>query len=269
MLPGESVAAVMDSWRLLISPPASGANNMALDQAVAECVQAGNVPPTLRFYTWHPRALSLGYSQTATAVNSKRAGECGIDLIRRPTGGQAILHSDELTYAVALPRSHRLAAGGILHSYSALSEGLLGGLDLLGLAPQIGDWSPGYDLSQETLCFGSASTHEIAVGGHKVIGSAQCRVHRGVLQHGSIVLAHDPDIFSVMGVERPDQMLLGLRTILAKPITVGGLIERFAEGFARRLRVTLRPGILTAQEQARANELAALRYSSHGWLTRC
>ena len=258
----------MDAWRLLVSPSAAGACNMALDHAVAEHVQSGAMPPTLRFYSWRPRALSLGRSQPVAAVNRKLASQRGIDVVRRPTGGQAILHSDELTYAIALPSGHRLSAGGILQSYRALSAGLTAGLRLLQLTPETGEWSPRDAAAQDALCFGSASTHEIAVGGHKVIGSAQHRLRRGLLQHGSIVLSHDPDIYPLMGVTRTGCMPLGLRAMLAEAMTLGSLIERFAQGFAEGLGATLDPRGLSASERARANELVRLRYGTDGWLTR-
>jgi lipoate-protein ligase A len=242
---------------------------MALDQAIAEHVQAGQSPATLRFYGWHPRVLSLGYAQPLASVDRPLARELRVDLVRRPTGGQAILHNDELTYAVALPHHHRLAERGVLRSYAAISRGLTAGLERVGLDPELGDWEPNADQTGDGLCFGSASRHEISVHGHKLIGSAQTRVHRGLLQHGSVVLSHDPDISRLLGLPALDPRPLGLRDLLPDPPTVGTLIQAFAEGFASELDAGLAPSQWSPDELTRAEELIRLRYASDAWLTRC
>jgi lipoate-protein ligase A len=114
----------VETWRLLVDPAAAGARNMAVDQAIAEAVQRGDAPPTLRFYSWRPRALSLGYHQPLDLVDRSLARRLGLDVVRRITGGGALLHSDELTYAMAVPRRHRLVRGGVRASYVALTQGL-------------------------------------------------------------------------------------------------------------------------------------------------
>ena len=181
----------MESWRLLISPAGGGARNLATDQAVAESVRDGASPPTLRFYTWRPAALSLGYGQPLAAVDTELARREGIDLVRRPTGGQAILHNDELTYAVMLPRTHALAAGGVLSSYERLSAGFERGFESLGLEARQGNWQPDPSDAEGLLCFASPSTHELSAQGVKLMGSAQTRLGGALLQHGSIPFAHD------------------------------------------------------------------------------
>ncbi len=259
----------MDLWRLLVSPAAPGATNMAVDHAVAERVQAEQVPPTLRFYTWRPRALSIGYAQPIASVDRSRAAQLGVDIVRRPTGGQAILHHDELTYAVALPRGHPLADDGVLESYGVISRGLTAGLVVLGIAPRAGPWGPSSEPKSTSVCFASPSRHEIAVDGHKVIGSAQTRLHRGILQHGSIVLAHDPEIYSLMGVPGPPSAPSGLRALLPTLPPMGALVQAFAAGFTQALELTLQPGQLSAAEQGRADELFEDRYETDAWLERC
>ena len=184
----------MEPWRLLVDPSAAGARNMAIDQAVAEAVQCGAAPPTLRFYTWWPRALSLGYHQSLRLVDRPLAQHLGIDIVRRITGGGALLHGDELTYAVAVPRRHRLVRGGVRASYAALTQGLIAGLEALGLTPRSGAGPIAPAEARPDLCFSSPSTHEIWIDGRKMVASAQGRVHGGVLQHGSVVLSHDLDV---------------------------------------------------------------------------
>ena len=259
----------METWRLLVDPPATGARNMAVDQAIAEAVQDGGAPPTLRFYTWRPRALSLGYHQPLHLVDRPLARQLGIDLVRRITGGGALLHGDELTYAVAVPRRHPIVRGGVRASYAALTEGVMAGLEALGLAPQSGATTPSLDATLPGLCFASPSTHEIGVGRRKMVASAQARVHGGVLQHGSLVMSHDPDIHRLTHTPAPQAHPPGLRDVLPEPMTIGALVQALTQGFADRLRVAPQPGALTPKERHRCDELVGVRYGHDAWLARC
>ncbi|MEK6573836.1 MAG: octanoyltransferase, partial [Chloroflexota bacterium] len=120
-------------WRLLITEPTDGPLNMAIDEVILLGVAEGASPPTLRFFAWAPPCLSLGYSQPVTDVDMDRVKARGYGLVRRPTGGKAILHTDELTYSVITPQTDPRVAGGIVESYRRLSEGLLRGLALMDL----------------------------------------------------------------------------------------------------------------------------------------
>ncbi|MCY3747918.1 MAG: biotin/lipoate A/B protein ligase family protein [Chloroflexi bacterium] len=257
----------MESWRLLVSPADSGARNLATDQAVAEHVRDGASLPTLRFYTWRPAALSLGYGQPLAAVDVDLALQKGLDLVRRPTGGQAILHNDELTYAVMLPRTHALAGGGVLASYERLSAGFERGFATLGLNARQGNWKPDPSDAEGLLCFASPSTHELSADGVKLMGSAQTRLGGALLQHGSIPFTHDPRIHDVLRLPRPDT-LHGLRNFLSRAPTVGALIEVLATGFTEALQVALTSGGLSADECGRRDELVRKRYACDAWLAR-
>ncbi|MCB0235394.1 MAG: hypothetical protein KDG58_14505, partial [Anaerolineae bacterium] len=107
-------------WRLLVTPPAGGAWNMAVDEAIAVHAGRGDVPPTLRFYQWQPACVSLGRHQPLADIDMARCAALGYDLVRRPTGGRAILHTDELTYSVAGPQDDPALAGAVLDSYLRL-----------------------------------------------------------------------------------------------------------------------------------------------------
>ena len=120
------------TWRVLVTGITGGPLNMAIDQAIMEAVAAQRVPPTLRFYAWEPPCLSLGYTQPVTDVDHARLADHGWDVVRRMTGGRAILHTDELTYSVALSGEDPLVAGGIVESYRRLSGALAHGLRVLG-----------------------------------------------------------------------------------------------------------------------------------------
>ena len=258
----------MEAWRLVVSPAASGPWNMALDQALVESLAAGQRAPTLRFYTWARPTLSIGYAQPIANVDLQTAAASGVSVVRRRTGGQAILHDDELTYALALPRAHALAGSGIIDSYAALSQGLLAGLDLLGVRAEIGRWSPPAGQQVDDICFASPSGHEILAAGRKIVASAQCRLKGAVLQHGSIVLSHNADVYRLFGLSfrRPPD---GLRACLAGPVTVGALIQVFAQGFATALNVDLTPADPSSVEDTRTQKLVRVRYADDDWLHRC
>src|SRR6202023_2378063 len=185
-----SSASTSDTaWRLLLDPPASGAWNMAVDEVLLDGVANGSGPPTVRFYEWAPPCLSLGYFQAFEVVDLDGCRRLGVDVVRRPTGGRAILHDRELTYSVALPASLLGHDGGVLPSYYRLSLALQDGLRRLGvpatLAPQSAASGPP---EHGPVCFDRPSAHEILLHGRKLVGSAQMRRGGGILQHGSILV---------------------------------------------------------------------------------
>ena len=185
----------MDStsaWRLLLSPPGAGRENMAIDETILDRASRAIDPPTLRLYAWDPPCLSLGRAQPLAHVDTIRLEAEGWDWVRRPTGGRAILHTDELTYAVAGPIDHPDLAGGVLDCYRRLSAALVRGLEHLGVQADRPIESHLEEAArQQPICFEVPSAYEITVGGRKLIGSAQVRRRGGVLQHGTLPLAGD------------------------------------------------------------------------------
>lgn len=190
-LPAETFE--LAEWRLIVDPaPRSGAANMALDQVLAESVSAGDSPPTLRFYRWSPPAVSLGRHQPVGDIDLETVQARGYEIVRRPTGGRAILHTDEFTYSVAASKDEPRVSGTLMEAYLRLSGALLAGLTQLGLAADKagGDVRAGKDVS--AACFEAPSAYEITGGdGRKLIGSAQSRRAGYVLQHGSLPLVGD------------------------------------------------------------------------------
>jgi lipoate-protein ligase A len=173
-----------------------GVFNMAHDEELAEQLRSGAGRPTLRLYGWKPAAISLGWNQTTNEIDSHRAAEDGIDIVRRPTGGRAILHSDELTYSVVM----RVAGRNILSVYDDISQALVAGLQGMGAAVGIEKAQPHfpslYQTASAVACFSSSARYEIKCNGRKLIGSAQRRYsgtnnEEVVLQHGSILLGSD------------------------------------------------------------------------------
>ena len=113
---------MLETWRLIKTPPASGSWNMAVDEAILQAVGNGLVMPTLRLYSWKPACLSLGYAQPIGDVDTRQLEQRNWDIVRRLTGGRAILHTDELTYAVVGPQDNPHLIGGVLESYRRLSK---------------------------------------------------------------------------------------------------------------------------------------------------
>jgi len=267
----------ISTWRMIISEPADGAWNMAVDEAILEASARSEVPPTLRLYAWDPPCLSLGYAQPVSDVDLDRLQARGWDLVRRPTGGRAILHTDELTYSVCGPESEPALSGDILSSYQRLSAAILAALENIGLAVQAlpqEKAAPG--AAPEPVCFEVPSNYEITVNGKKLVGSAQSRRKGAVLQHGTLPLHGDlTRIVQVLSFRDEAGRQNAGERLLARAATVESSLgaavpwtsaaEAFAAAFTRRLNLDLQPGELTAAEHARAEELVAEKYGSPAW----
>src|SRR5690242_2075715 len=180
----------MEAWRLIVDGACDGPTNMAIDEAILEAVGRGDAPPTLRLYSWNPACLSLGYAQPAANADMERIAAHGWQVVRRMTGGRAILHTDELTYSVALPIDHSLVEGTILESYRRLSAVLLLALENIGLDAHA-DKRAERAKSVGPVCFEVPSDYEITADGKKLIGSAQVRKSNAAVQHGSLPLVGD------------------------------------------------------------------------------
>jgi len=268
------------TWRLIEHQPAKGAWNMAVDEAILESVYTGDSPPTLRLYAWQPACLSLGYAQPFAEVNTQALVTNGWDVVRRPTGGRAILHIDELTYAVIAPQNEPRVRGGVLESYLRLSRALLKSLEILGLHPQSKEKAATKPKGKPNpVCFEVPSNYEITVNGLKLIGSAQARRKEGVLQHGALPLFGDLTRI-ITALSFPDRAandlaearLLSHATTaekeLGKAPTWQQASEAFQQGFTDILNLSLASGDLTEKESHRAHELMQEKYGHPSWTER-
>jgi lipoyl(octanoyl) transferase len=180
----------MRQWHLITDNPTFGSVNMATDEVLLQSVASGTRLPTLRLYGWNPLCLSLGYGQRIREADLERINANDWSIVRRPTGGKAILHGNELTYSVTLPRDHELAQGDVVESYRRISEALLAALQSLGLSPESEQQAKG-NSGLGPVCFEVPSHYEITAYGKKLVGSAQVRRKMGILQHGTLPLHGD------------------------------------------------------------------------------
>lgn len=264
----------MRQWRLIYDKPTSGVRNMAVDAAL---LHSGT--PTLRLYGWSPACLSLGYGQRSSEVDMAAVERYGWQVVRRPTGGRAILHADEVTYSLTLPIDDPIAQGGIIDSYRRISAGLMAGLATMGLMadpPQEAESAYG----SGAICFETPAHYEIAVRGRKLIGSAQVRRKHALLQHGSLPLHGDMgricDVLHYVDEAQRAAARIHVRqraTHLCDALntdTVSWEVAAAAlvQGIAATFQVCLNIAELTPAEEALAQTLMTDVYGSAEWTYR-
>lgn len=282
-------------WRMITGFDLAGDYSMALDEALLESVIAGGAP-VVRFYTWRPATLSLGVNQSSREVN---AGECarrGFSLVRRLTGGRAVLHQHELTYSIIARENDPRVSGGVIESYRKISAALVDGLCMLGVDVSLAEPSLALyrvvsasrrqpvalnesveeEGSHGAVCFDVASAYEIIVGGRKLVGSAQARRGGAILQHGSILLDIDWDAWASVfayateaGKQRayaklPARMT-SLKHELGRTASPAEVRTALTESFERVMRISLQPSVLSGAEEAETLRLAREKYGAEAW----
>jgi lipoate-protein ligase A len=270
----------MNIWRLIIHPPYDGAWNMAVDEAILECVSSKKQPPTLRLYDWFPYTLSLGHAQPAADVNISALQDHNWSLVRRPTGGRAILHADEMTYSVCAPMDDPTISGSVLESYQKISNALLSALEIIGIqADSKQKKSSDSVLSHDPVCFQFPSDYEITFQDKKLIGSAQARKKNGVLQHGAIplfgdisriidVLRFPNEISRQSAKSRLIQRATTIKESLGKDISWFVLASAISEGFRQKLEIEFVKSSLSKLELARAVQIYHEKYANDAWTVR-
>jgi lipoate-protein ligase A len=245
----------MDHARLISDPALPGAWNMAVDQALLAAV-ASTGRPVLRFYRWTPPTLSLGYFQSIADRESHRpSASCPV--VRRATGGGAILHHRELTYSLCLPTGNRLAWES-RSLYQAVHQSLIDVLGEWGLAAAMVSESNGNDAGTPFLCFQRRSPGDVLLGPSKICGSAQRRSGTALLQHGSILLAQ-----SEFAPELP-----GIREITGIVLTDLDLESALAGCLERRLGTHFVPSGLTQNEESDSRRIRQGRFGHYEWTNR-
>jgi lipoate-protein ligase A len=247
------------------SPPRDAAANMAWDEAMRrEAAATGAV--LVRAYTWSAPSLSLGRNQRTRGIYSAaRCEALGVPVVRRPTGGRALLHGREVTYCVAAPHD---AAPALRGGYEAINDWLLDALRALGVSAaravaRRGEPAPGL-----APCFDHPSPGELVVDGRKLVGSAQHREHDAFLQHGSILLDDDQPLLAQLALVPlpPMPAPATLRALLAPGIDAGAVTDALEAALRRRVPGTLRTGDDRAL-RASADEIR-VRTSDPAWTWR-
>lgn len=266
-------------WRLIDTGCNDAATNMAIDEAIMTCHRRGDTPPTLRFYGWRPPAVSLGYFQRLEReVDTDACRELGLQVVRRLTGGRAVLHDRELTYAVVVSENYPLMPHSVAESYKVIAAGLLAGLSRLGISAAIAPRVRAGKEDRSAACFHTLSSYELMVNGKKIAGSAQVRRQGVILQHGSLPWELDADrLFQVLKFS--DQRVAArmkqafaaratcLQAVTGRKITWPEISAALREGFSSAFGVELRPASLTPEEVSLAGVLAA-KYRSWAWLNK-
>lgn len=272
------------NWRLIDSYLADGATNMAVDEAILHAHAEGAVPPTVRFYGWKEPTLSIGYFQKILReINLAECSVRGIDIVRRLTGGRAVLHDQELTYSIIVNENHPLIPKTVTASYRFLSEGLLQALHAMGISARMNMPRAAYGqvrhAHSSAACFDAVSHYEITVAGRKIIGSAQLRKDGILLQHGSILLDFYPEIITAIMQPIPGTTISSLTEMMAARVT--SLTEQagrsvtwqeaysvFVEKLGPALGINLLAGELSSQEREMSDFLARTKYSTEEWTYR-
>jgi len=251
------------SWILLSTGFQPGEINMKVDSLLAEWIRPQEGVSVLRVYGWNPPAISIGYNQEEDEFDRSKLAEQGIDIVRRPTGGRAILHWNEITYSVVT----HLERSSLKEIYHTLNCALLEGVRSLGInAELIASGNSTQQLYQQSVsaaCFSSSAKSEIQFGGRKLVGSAQRRLGEVVLQHGSLLLGPQHlQLASLIAEDSPERKILiwqsladhaiDAETILGHPVDFEEAALHLKEGFEHSLGVSFQypPSSLLSELQA-------------------
>jgi len=248
-----------EKWRLLLTGANTAAINMAIDRAVLVTNSNGKVPPTVRFYSWKPSAISIGYFQSLEdEVDLTTCKDLNIDYVRRITGGGAVFHEKELTYSIVIPESHRKIPKNIMESYGHICGAVMNGLSNIGIESM---YKP---------------INDIIANGKKISGNAQTRKMKTVLQHGTILMDVDVEkMFSVLKVpnEKIKDKLIAdvkdrvtsIKHIKDKEINFDILAIAMKKGFEEEFDIELVEEILTDEEKELTKKFELECFSAKEW----
>lgn len=268
---------------------------MALDEALLESVIQGG-EPVVRFYRWEPATISVGVHQALEEIDTAACRAQGFDIVRRITGGRAVLHQHELTYSVVARENDKRVSGGVIESYRKISGALVAGLRSLGV--DVGLTAPGQaalralarprrqkepggplEGSYSAVCFDVASAYELSAGGRKLVGSAQARRGGALLQHGSILLdinweawfsvfAYTTETAKQQAFDKLPTRMTSLRHELGRTVTAHEVGMALRRGFEEVLSVSLAADDPSEHEMTTATRLANQKYGLGEWTAR-
>lgn len=234
--------------RLLVTLDVAGAVQMGWDRSLLDAAERERVAPTLRFSTWKPGAVSLGrFQDPERTIDAARVAAAGLDLVRRPTGGRAVLHLGDLTYTLVARRDDPILGATRRESLRTIGEALAGGISRLGLAVTLKPSRRGDAISPGARppCFDSAAREELRAAGRKILGSARLEGRHAFLQHGSIALFRSPaEIAPLLGgsdsqrdeaYRRLVRASHSLREAAGRPVELEALVSALHLGFEDRV----------------------------------
>jgi len=264
-------------WRLIIDAASDQYYNMAVDEAIAKSTGNDKALPTLRFYRWNPPTLSLGYFQKfEKEVDPRMCQLNNIGIVRRITGGRAVLHDDEITYSLSIPSSNPIFQKDLITSYKMIAEALAEGLKLLNLSPSFNQKKLPSEHSS-AACFDAPSLYELTISGKKIIGSAQKRFQNSFLQHGSIPFSINAEklfnCFKIDNKELKNRLInnfkntaTGINDELGVKISVERAIDAFIKGFEKVFSIDFIQEKINLYESELVEKELYQKYSSEEWL---
>lgn len=270
------------TWYFINSGPSRPSFNMALDEALLDWHSEGKMPPVIRFYEWSPATLSIGYFQRAEQeIDLEAVRAQGLGFVRRPTGGRAVLHDQELTYSVIVSESYPNMPQTVTEAYRVISEGLLIGFQKLGLqayfsVPHTEEQQADLKKPKSAVCFDAPSWYELVVEGRKVAGSAQTRQKGVILQHGAILIDLDEEkllsVFRFESEEAKERMrkklpekAVAINDLAQRNVSVAECLKAFREGFQEGLDVDLVEYTLTAEQLDYVETIERTKYLTDEW----
>ncbi|MDU7763511.1 MAG: biotin/lipoate A/B protein ligase family protein [Staphylococcus sp.] len=271
-------------WNFINTGSKNPYYNMAMDEALLNFVSRGEIDPVIRFYTWNPATLSIGYFQRLQKeIDIDKVKEKGYGLVRRQTGGRGVLHDKELTYSVIVPESHPNMPSTVTEAYKIISQGLLEGFKNLGFEtyfaiPRSKEERDKLKQPRSSVCFDAPSWYELVVEGRKIAGSAQTRQKGVILQHGSILQDIDIDDLFDMFIFKNErlkakmkenfvQKAVAINDISNQHITLNEMENAFEAGFKKGLNIDFKPLELTEKQLEEVQELED-KYRSEAWMYR-
>jgi lipoate-protein ligase A len=264
-------------WRFIPFKLLNAFENMAIDEAIFRENQRRDTPPTLRFYGWSPPSVSLGYFQeTYREIDVEACIRSHIDIVRRPTGGKAVLHEHDITYAVVAKESYPLFPPNILGTYRIISGCISDALSELGINTEMfADGRVSGDDLLKAVCFSSPSNYELLVNKRKICGSAQVRSHGVFLQHGSILLDFDPVKTCALlaprdgnrdgQIEKLRETVTSVYEHIDEEITMVMICHVLQKSFEKKLGIEMVEGGLTTEEEALMKHLMKKKYTNNKW----
>lgn len=271
-------------WNFINTGSKNPYYNMAMDETLLNFVSRGEIDPVIRFYTWNPATLSIGYFQRLQKeIDIDKVKEKGYGLVRRQTGGRGVLHDKELTYSVIVPESHPNMPSTVTEAYKIISQGLLEGFKNLGFEtyfaiPRSKEERDKLKQPRSSVCFDAPSWYELVVEGRKIAGSAQTRQKGVILQHGSILQDIDIDDLFDMFIFKNErlkakmkenfvQKAVAINDISNQHITLNEMENAFKSGFKKGLNIDFKPLELTEKQKEEVQELEE-KYRSEAWMYR-